>query len=338
VRGVSPTHLFAIGGLGAGNTPLATVEAFAATTSQVQPTDPTAAITTLTPLPAPRIAFAIAAAAGRIYIAGGLDQNAELATTLEYNPAANPPGGVAGPPGTPSGVWTDRAPLPAPVQRAQMSSPPTVVNFLPSPSSFRDPRQDAIAEWIQRKVRSAVAPLRGSSDPDVASGRSLFATVALTGVAGFSCASCHGGPKWTRSTVDYTAPPSPDRLRGREVVAGAELITTASQPVVLVDVGTFVPFTGGRNNECQVSAADVSVRGNALGANGFNIPSLLSVAATAPYFHNGAATTLDQVLDGSVDGNGTGLLRSVHHVTDAAQRAQLIAFLRSLDETTPTFP
>jgi hypothetical protein len=122
------------------------------------------------------------------------------------------------------------------------------------------------------------------------------------------------------------------------VIAGTELVTTGSQPQVLFDVGTFVSFTNDRNNKCQASGADISVRGNALGSNGFNIPSLLSVAATAPYFHNGAATTLDQVLDGSVDGNGAALLRFVHHVTDATQRAQLIAFLRSLDETTPTFP
>ena len=71
------------------------------------------------------------------------------------------------------------------------------------------------------------------------------------------------------------------------------------------------------------------------GANGFNIPSLLSVHETAPYFYSGLAQTLDNVLDGSQDGNGG---TQVHFVANATQRAQLVQFLRSIDSTTPTFP
>jgi len=62
---------------------------------------------------------------------------------------------------------------------------------------------------------------------------------------------------------------------------------------------------------------------------------LLSVHETAPYFYSGLAPTLAQVLDGSQDNNG-GVRH--HFVTDATQRAQLIQFLRSIDQTTPTFP
>jgi hypothetical protein len=41
------------------------------------------------------------------------------------------------------------------------------------------------------------------------------------------------------------------------------------------------------------------------------------------------------VLDGSQDGFGG---TRHHFVTDPAQRAQLVAFLRSIDEGTPLFP
>ena len=60
-------------------------------------------------------------------------------------------------------------------------------------------------------------------------GRTLFGQVGLV-VPGFSCATCHGGPKWTRSTVDYTAPPSPEigLGLGNERVIGAELRQTLS--------------------------------------------------------------------------------------------------------------
>ena len=83
---------------------------------------------------------------------------------------------------------------------------------------------------------------------------------------------------------------------------------------------------------------DVGQRINALGGNGFNIPSLLSVHQTPPYFHNGIARTLDEVLNGTHDQNGTSTFRGIHNVADPAQRANLIAFVRSIDDATPTLP
>ena len=154
-------------------------------------------------------------------------------------------------------------------------------------------------------------------------------------VAGFSCASCHGGAKWTRSIVDFDFPPSPDLGLGlgEEQVIGAELRRTAKQENgVLTNVGTFT--TTGRSNEIRFNGADISQAIAPLGANGFNAPSLLSVAETGPYFYSGLATTLEQVLDGSFDGNG-GVRH--HFVANATQRANLIAFLRSIDADTKPF-
>src|SRR5262249_30453696 len=153
----------------------------------------------------------------------------------------------------------------------------------------------------------------------------------------------HGGPRWTRSTVDYDAPPSPEigLGLGNDRVIGAELRQTATQgpnptqfPGVLINVGTFTA-AGGPVNEGRANSADLSHAIAPLGANGLNIPSLLSVHETAPYFYSGLAQTLSQVLDGSQDGNGG---TQHHFVSNATQRAELVAFLRSIDDHTPSFP
>ena len=155
---------------------------------------------------------------------------------------------------------------------------------------------------------------------------------------------------WMLGWPAVQAPPSPEvgLGLGNERIIGAELRQTATQPNtpgpvtppqfpgVLINVGTFTPnAAGGRTNEIRFNGADISQAIAPLGANGFNIPSLLSVHETAPYFYSGLATTLDQVLDGSQDGNG-GVRH--HFVPSAAQRADLIQFLRSIDDRTPIFP
>jgi uncharacterized repeat protein (TIGR01451 family) len=106
-------------------------------------------------------------------------------------------------------------------------------------------------------------------------------------------------------------------------------------PGVLVNVGTFTSNSaGGRVNEIRANAADPGQAIAPLGANGFNIPSLLSLPETAPYFYSGLAQTLDQVFDGSQDNNG-GVRH--HFVTDPGQRAQLIQYLQSVQDVFPGF-
>jgi DNA-binding beta-propeller fold protein YncE len=341
LRGTS-SRVFVIGGQNAAGTVLDTVEEYLAQAV-------TAVATPHTSLPAPRAQIGIASSltTNQIYVFGGIDNTGVDQTAIfEYTVSLNGP--VAGPAGTPSGTWVTRGNLAFVVRQLGAASIGGVTNFLPRASSGRDPRQDAIAVWIQDKVR----PFRGLGDPaspSVQEGRSLFGTTGLV-IAGFSCATCHGGPLWTRSLVDYPAPPSAEVGIGfgDERVIGAELRATRTQPNtpgpvalpqfpgVLINVGTFTPNTaGGRVNEIRANAADASQAVAPLGANGFNIPSLFSVAETAPYFYNGLAQTLDQVLDGSQDGNG-GVRH--HFVTNALLRARLVEFLRSIDKTTPIFP
>jgi hypothetical protein len=206
-------------------------------------------------------------------------------------------------------------------------------------SSDRDARQDAIVAYIAANVRSARAPV-SRDDPSALAGRQLFQQVGLV-VPGFSCETCHGGPKLTRSIVDYTTPPSPDigLGLGNQQVIGAELRRTNTQPNtqgpiaapqfpgVLLNVGTFT-LGGGRTNEIRSNLADIGAAAAPLGANGFNIPSLFSVFETAPYFYSGLAQTLEEVLDGSHDNFG-GVRH--HFVTNPQQRADLIRYLNSID-------
>jgi DNA-binding beta-propeller fold protein YncE len=328
LRGVS-FRVFVIGGQDAGGTVLTSVEEYLALAV-------TLVATPHTDLPAARARFGIAGSlsANQIYVVGGTDAaGADQTTVLEYTVGANGP--VPGPPGTPSGNWVTRANLSAARRQLQLSNPAGVTNFLPAKNTGRDARQDAIAAFIARNVRSSRSPEDANGAGPV-HGRALFGQVGLV-VPGFSCATCHGGPKWTRSTVDYAPPPSPEvgLGLGNERVIGAELRQTATQgPNVLINVGTFT-LGGGRANEIRVDPADISHAIAPLGANGINIPSVLSVHETAPYFYSGLAQTLEDVLNGSQDSFG-GVRH--HFVADPAQRADLIQFLRSIDQTTPTFP
>jgi cytochrome c peroxidase len=124
---------------------------------------------------------------------------------------------------------------------------------------------------------------------DVQAGRDLFITAG--------CASCHGGATWTASKL----PGLPGELDadGNGMVDG-----------VLRDVGT------------------LNVR-DLRGETGFDIPALVGVRLTAPYFHDGSAPTLDALLrSGHPDpqGEGNGL--------NAEEIAHLVRFLQSIDKHT----
>ena len=65
-----------------------------------------------------------------------------------------------------------------------------------------------------------------------------------------------------------------------------------------------------------------------LGANGFDVPTLLGLHATAPYLHDGSAPTLADVL---ANERHVGRSLSAHEVT------ALSVFLHSVDADTPPF-
>jgi YVTN family beta-propeller protein len=188
-----------------------------------------------------------------------------------------------------------------------------VVNLTPTANTGRSADLDAIAAYVTMGIRSPVSPTRSTNvgggffDPDVLSGRALF-------TAG-NCQQCHGGPNWTDSRVRFAPPPSP------------ALITNNQIAYALRQVGTFNPAAF---NEVTANG------GPPLGNDGFNMPSLINVYATAPYLHNGSAPTLDGVLSNVTHRSaGTG---GVDTLTNPTDRAFIVKFLKTIDSKTTTFP
>jgi YVTN family beta-propeller protein len=167
---------------------------------------------------------------------------------------------------------------------------------------------DAIEAYEQFGIRAPISPL-SQNDPDVVAGRALFTAA--------NCQSCHGGPQWTTSRVDFAqpAPPPPDPA---DVVRG-QLIAQ------LRKVGTFDPTVFNEVNQAGAPS---------IGADGFVPPSLLSLHAFPQSFlHNGILTSLSQVLDNVTHRSaGTG---GVDTLSNAADRAKVERFLLSIDEKTP---
>ena len=141
-----------------------------------------------------------------------------------------------------------------------------------TPNTGRSPDLDAIATYLAVGVRAPISPLSAGV---VKKGRGLFETAG--------CHTCHGGPNWTNSVLDFAPPPAANQI------VDAQLIK------FLCRVGTFDPalFTNPNGNEIRANAAQNL---QARGADGFNPPSLIAVFNSAPYLHSGAAPTLDAVL------------------------------------------
>jgi hypothetical protein len=261
LRGVS-ARVFVLGGIANGGATLDIVEEYGAA-------DGVAVNSPHTAMPSPRARSGISRSlsTNQIYVIGGRDNTGqEVATVFEYTVANNGP--TPGPTGTPSGTWATRGTIFPARSGLQVSTPPGVTNLLPVQSRGRDPRQDAIELWIRQKVRTARSPV-AAKDAAAVRGRALFGRSGLV-AQGVSCATCHGGPKWTRSSVDYVPPPP------QETVIGAELRETKSQPQlgVLQKVGTFT--LDGRVNELRVNPADPSAAIAPLGATDLTFPPCLA--------------------------------------------------------------
>jgi YVTN family beta-propeller protein len=185
-----------------------------------------------------------------------------------------------------------------------------VVNLTPTANTGRDADLDSICTYIAFGIRAPISPVRGQ---DESQGRALFAAA--------NCQMCHGGKNWTSSQVDFTPPPD------------AAEIEAAQLKNFLCDVGTFDPTAP---NELRFNGA---VQANEIlvanGVLGFNIPSLLSVFAGAPYLHNGSCPDLECVMDNVKHRSaGTG---GVDTLNAPGQRKKLVRFLKTIDITTPTF-
>jgi hypothetical protein len=164
---------------------------------------------------------------------------------------------------------------------------------------------DNIAAYIAFGIQAPISPVGDGffEKGRIHRGRVLFKQA--------NCQSCHGGDKWTISRVDFAPPPLVPPQ-------GTEMITAAQLERFLRKVGSFDPAAF---NEFKAQAGAQTANIPANGMLGFNIPSLVSVFAGAPYLHSGFAPTLDEVLENATHraaGTGTDTL------TDPVAREDLV--------------
>jgi YVTN family beta-propeller protein len=187
-------------------------------------------------------------------------------------------------------------------------------DLLPTANSGLNADLDAIATYLAVGVRAPISPIP-TSDPDAQAGRVLFRQQG--------CQNCHGGKNWTISQLDFRPPPA------AVDVVDAQLVN------FLCRVGTFNPalFADGVSNEIRANnVANVQARG----ILGFNVPSLISVFASAPYLHSGAAQTLDHVLLNKTH-RTAGRADKVDLLASPASRRLVAQFLKSIDRDTAPF-
>lgn len=197
---------------------------------------------------------------------------------------------------------------------------------------------DAMNDWAAT-IRAPNMP-----DPVAARGREVFEA---------HCASCHGGKKWTKSrtapiyrnnatfAVDPIGPAffagNNPPLDPKLVVAGPQIRQingpSGVAPLIFLDnVGTFnaadpLELRGAGAVGGQVAQGFVS-----LGAVGYNTPSLLGLAFSGPWLHDGSAETLEEVFARHKLTGGQTIQQTVG---DAASLSELKDFILSIDDQTP---
>jgi mono/diheme cytochrome c family protein len=196
---------------------------------------------------------------------------------------------------------------------------------------------DAQTLWIFAAVRALNQP----QPSNLSAGAAVFAA---------NCASCHGGAKWTKSEIFHRDNPAAIAQNMAPLDPGVTRLA-AAPPVTLL-ANEFFSFTCNNltikylekvgtfdiNNPLEIR--DNAAASTAFGVNGFNVPSLLSINYHAPYLHRGQAQTLEEVfpLHGlGPNGEEFPPKTTIQTELTAAQRADLLVFLKSIDGTSPHF-
>jgi DNA-binding beta-propeller fold protein YncE len=201
---------------------------------------------------------------------------------------------------------------------------------------------DAMSEWVATVRAPIVPPMDAAREP---AGRGLFTSY---------CASCHGGAKWTKSRtkglyVDNPLlaqdPVGPAFFTGVTVndatvaVNGPQIlrVTRAGKPTPLAmldNVGTFNLASPIEIRGAAAVAGQTTQGFAPFGAAGFNSPSLLGVTYSGPYFHDGSAHTLEEVAAKHTIPGGL----TMKNAFNATELADILAFVRSIDDQTATIP
>ncbi len=186
---------------------------------------------------------------------------------------------------------------------------------------------DVMTLWVQT-VRPHNMPVP-SDTAALASGASVFES---------NCASCHGGEKWTKSQVVYIDNPAFD---SNPLAGGSPLdpgVENAGPQILSYSLGqSFIAFfeDAGAFSDAdprEIRGAGGGIGRTALGGLGFNVPSLLGIGRTAPYFHGGSAQTLANAFSIHALGDGS----TIQAELSSQERADLTLFLNSIDGRTVT--
>ena len=204
---------------------------------------------------------------------------------------------------------------------------------------------DDIMDYVAT-LRAPHAATVYDGDPDA--GRVVFEEAG--------CQSCHGGPLWTLSERYYTPQLDQDPRTLTLASQGIASIDVRADQVASTDPSAVFVLQNDANGAPQRHSCVVRIVGTfgaagpdgrgaeelrqngapAQGVDGFNVPSLLGVSMGGPYLHHGAAETLEELLDPA--GEFGPHLRAGNQVFSPTddELADLIAFLRSIDDDTPT--
>ena len=186
---------------------------------------------------------------------------------------------------------------------------------------------DAQTLWIFAAVRALNQPQPSDVDP---AGRSLLPTAPP--------ATGEPSGRRARSSTATIRPPSPRTWphgpRGRQhgervqVVFTCKGSSTSLTIKYLEDVGTFDV-----NNPLEIR--DNATASTAFGADGFNVPSLLSINYHAPYLHRGQAQALEGVFPLHTLPAAGG--KTIAAALTSLEQKDLLVFLKSIDGTTAHF-
>jgi YVTN family beta-propeller protein len=191
-------------------------------------------------------------------------------------------------------------------------------------------------DWdaIEAYIRSIRAPRRRTVlDGDPVAGRGVF----LEG----NCQYCHGGPLWTLSERYYTPLLDADASAVTLAAAGVQSIgMVRPDQVANPDVNLMTVIQNDANGAPHRHTCVVRKVGtfDADGPQGRgadelrqnDMPAQVGMATGAPYLHNGAAATLEELLSSSFQGHFTAG-NQVFAPTEQ-EKKDLIAFILSIDD------
>jgi cytochrome c peroxidase len=168
-------------------------------------------------------------------------------------------------------------------------------------------------------VDQAAEGNKAALSAQAAQGQSLFNS---------KCGTCHSGPEFAGATYTAIAKQGATQGLGHGLVTDTGFFHTGVRPTA-EDIGV-----GGNDG----FGKPLSIANSPAGVNGaFKTPTIRNTEFTGPYFHNGGASTLEQVVDFYSRGGDTpgdaNLGPGIQALNlNASDKAALVAFMKALSD------